>query len=161
MPEAATPTASPTLGRGAGRGPVRRSRINNGPGRILTALYGVFAIAASGRSAVQLAMDAEKAPLAYGLSAVAAAVYVVAAVCMVIGDRARRVAIVACTFELVGVLGIGTLSFVRPELFPDRTVWSHFGQGYGFLPLVLPIVALVWLIRRRPVTPDAAPPATP
>lgn len=130
--------------------PPSRPTINTGPGRILTALYVVFAIAATGRSAVQLIMDAEKAPLAYVLSAVAAAIYVLASVCLVIGDRARRIAIAACAVELVGVLGIGVLSLVRPELFPDRTVWSHFGQGYGFLPLLLPIVALWWLLRRRP-----------
>lgn len=144
--------------------PTGRPGINTGPGRILTALYVVFAIAATGRSILQLVTEAQKAPLAYWLSAVAAVIYVVASVCLVIGDRTRTVAIAACTVELVGVLGIGTLSFVRPDLFPDRTVWSHFGQGYGFLPLVLPIVALVWLLRRRrpaPITPGAGPLTTP
>ena len=30
--------------------------------------------------------------------------------------------------------------------FPDDTVWSGFGRGYGFVPLVLPIAGLRWLI---------------
>jgi hypothetical protein len=32
--------------------------------------------------------------------------------------------------------------------FPDATVWSDFGQGYGYVPLILPIVGLWWLLRR-------------
>jgi hypothetical protein len=34
--------------------------------------------------------------------------------------------------------------------FPHETVWSLFGRGYGFIPLLLPILGLVWLYRRRP-----------
>jgi hypothetical protein len=30
---------------------------------------------------------------------------------------------------------------------PDETVWSRFGAGYGYLPLALPVAALVWLRR--------------
>ena len=45
------------------------------------------------------------------------------------------------------MLAVGTLSFVRPELFPDKTVWSHYGSGYGYLPLVLPVLGLWWLLR--------------
>ena len=36
----------------------------------------------------------------------------------------------------------------HPE-FPDRTVWSHYGSGYGFMPLVLPFVGLWWIHRVR------------
>ncbi|MEU4395152.1 hypothetical protein [Kribbella sp. NPDC023855] len=93
---------------------------------------------------------ADQAPLAYSLSAVAAVIYVVAAVCLTIGNRARRVAICACSIELLGVIGIGALSYAEPALFSDRTVWSHFGQGYGYLPVVLPILGLWWLLRTRP-----------
>ena len=109
-------------------------------------VYGVFAVAATGRSLVQLGTDAGKAPLAYSLSLLAAVVYLVATTCLLMGGpRAWRVAVTACTVELVGVLGVGVLSYVATDLFPDRTVWSHFGQGYGFLPLLLPIAGLAWL----------------
>lgn len=123
----------------------------SGPGRILIAVYGVFAVAATGRSLVQLGMDADRAPLAYGLSLLAAVVYLVATTCLLLGGRrARLVAIVACTVEVVGVVVVGTLSYLATDLFPDRTVWSHFGQGYGFLPLVLPIAGLAWLRHSSP-----------
>jgi hypothetical protein len=45
-------------------------------------------------------------------------------------------------FELVGVLVVGTLTVVVDGLFPDQTVWSTYGSGYGFIPLVLPVLGL-------------------
>ncbi|MQW75075.1 hypothetical protein GHK92_04250 [Nocardioides sp. dk4132] len=122
-----------------------------GPGRILVAVYSVFAIAATGRSLTQLLLQADRAPLAYSLSLVAAVIYIVATACLVIGGpRARRAAVAACGIEAVGVLAVGTLSLVAPDLFPDKTVWSHYGQGYAFLPLVLPFAGLWWLHRTGP-----------
>jgi hypothetical protein len=135
-------------------------RTASGPGRALVAVYGVLAIAATARSAVQVLRDLEAAPLAYTLSAFAAAVYVVATVALARpGPRARRVAWVAVSIEAVGVLSVGTLSLVRPELFPDATVWSGFGIGYAFVPLVLPALGLWWLSRGRTgrPAPDGAP----
>ncbi|MBZ5733901.1 hypothetical protein K8Z61_05280 [Nocardioides sp. TRM66260-LWL] len=122
-----------------------------GPGRVLVAVYGVFAIAATGRSLTQLGLDAGRAPFAYSLSLVAAVVYLVATTCLLRGGaRAWRIALVAVVVEAVGVIGIGVLSYVDTALFPDRTVWSHFGQGYGYLPLVLPFAGLAWLRATRP-----------
>lgn len=122
-----------------------------GPGRALIVIYGIFAVAASARATVQLIRDAGEAPLAYGLSAFAAAVYVVATIALAHnGPRARVVAWVAVSIELVGVLVVGALSAVHPELFPRATVWSNFGSGYGYVPLVLPMAGLVYLSRTRP-----------
>ncbi len=118
--------------------------------QVLVAVYAVFAVAAGARSIVQIATDFDAAPLAYTLSAVAAAVYVVATLALRrTSERARRVAIVACSVEAVGVVTVGTLSLVREDWFPDQTVWSDFGAGYGFVPLVLPFVGLWWLLRVR------------
>jgi hypothetical protein len=50
----------------------------------------------------------------------------------------------------VGVLVVGTLSYMATDLFPDKTVWSHFGQGYAYFPLFLPIAGLAWLRATRP-----------
>jgi hypothetical protein len=127
----------------------------SGPGRVLVAVYAVFALSASARAGVQLLRDWDEAPLAYGLSAFAAAVYVVATVALARGDR--RLALVAVTTELVGVLAVGALSEVDPEAFPRATVWSGFGSGYGYVPLVLPVLGLVWLRRswRRTATSRA------
>lgn len=125
--------------------------LSSGPGRMLVFVYGVFAVAATGRSAIQLGTDAGNAPVAYSLSLVAAVIYLVATTCLLIGGpRAWRVAVAACGIELVGVLVVGVLSFVDTALFPDKTVWSHFGQGYAFLPLVLPFLGLAWLWSTRP-----------
>jgi hypothetical protein len=91
------------------------------------------------------------APTAYVLSAVAAVVYIVATVTLALGTRSsRRVALVALSVELLGVLVVGTLSLLDPAAFPRATVWSAYGMGYVFIPLVLPVVGLVWLWRTRP-----------
>jgi len=124
----------------------------HGFGRALVAVYAVFAIAATARSVYQLATKASEAPFAYVLSAIAGVVYVVATWALATGNR--RVAAAAIGFELVGVLGIGVLSLVDAELFPDETVWSGFGSGYAFVPLVLPFVGLWWL--RHTATVPAA-----
>ncbi|WP_121251321.1 hypothetical protein [Nocardioides ferulae] len=130
--------------------PEDRAGLAAGWGRTLVAVYAVFAVAATGRSLTQLLLHAERAPLAYSLSLLAAVVYVVATGCLLRGgERAWRLAVAACTVELAGVLVVGVLSLTMPGWFPDRTVWSHFGQGYGFLPLALPFAGLAWLWHTR------------
>ena len=119
----------------------------HGFGRVLVFVYGVFALAATGRSGYQLAAKASEAPLAYSLSAVAAAVYLVATFALATGRRG--VALAAVGIELVGVLSVGLTSEVWPEDYRDATVWSHFGAGYGYVPLVLPVVGLWWLLRTK------------
>lgn len=132
-----------------------RSSINSGPGRVITALYAILAVAALGRSSVQILREFGEAPLAYGLSGVAAVLYVLATCALIMGDRAWSVAVIAVSIEMVGVLAVGALSYTRTELFPDQTVWSHFGQGYGFVPLILPAVGLWWLLKGSRTPPRA------
>ncbi len=121
---------------------------NAGFGRVLVAVYATFAVAATARAGVQLATRFEQAPVAYLLSALAAVVYIVATVALArAGPAARQTATAAVTFEFVGVLAIGTLSVLNPTAFPDETVWSDYGRGYAFIPLVLPLVGLYWLRR--------------
>jgi len=118
--------------------------------QVLVAVYAVFALAAGARSLVQLATRADEAPLAYTLSLVAAAVYLVATLALRrSGPTAYRIALAAVAFELFGVLLVGTLTVLDDELFADQTVWSTYGIGYGFVPLVLPIAGLWWLLRHR------------
>jgi cytochrome bd-type quinol oxidase subunit 2 len=116
-----------------------------GPGRVLVAVYAVFVVAAGARAAVQLATRFDEAPVAYLLSALAAAVYVLATVAL--ARDLRRVAALSIGFELVGVLVVGTVSLLLPEAFPRATVWSEYGRGYGYVPLVLPVLGLLWLRR--------------
>jgi hypothetical protein len=128
---------------------------SSGPTRVLVAVYGVFALAAGARAAVQLSTRFSEAPVAYLLSGLAAVVYVVATVGLARGGRrARRAAFVAISVELAGVLVVGTLSVADPAAFPDETVWSFYGRGYFFVPLVLPILGLLALRRTaRRTTP--------
>ncbi|WP_246081895.1 hypothetical protein [Nocardioides litoris] len=138
--------------------PEVRTGLSSGPGRVLVFGYGLFAVAATGRSLVQLGADPGRAPFAYSLSVVAAVLYLVATTCLLAGSRrAWTIALAACSVELVGVLSIGTLSYVETQWFPDRTVWSHFGQGYGYLPLVLPVLGLAWLRATRPGAHGGSP----
>ena len=139
-----TPTLTPT-----------KSPRVSGAGRTLIAVYGILALAATGRSVVQIIEKFDQAPLAYTLSAVSAVVYIVATVALVVGPRASRLAWVTITFELLGVLIIGTMSVVAPELFPHDTVWSHYGAGYLFVPLVLPVLGMWWLRRQGTQAPAA------
>lgn len=117
---------------------------------LLVSVYAVLSLAAVGRSGYQIATKFDVAPLAYSLSAVAAVVYVVATIGLVMAGRpwARRVAFAAVIFEATGVLIVGTISVFVPDLFPADTVWSDYGRGYVFIPLALPFLGLWWLIRQ-------------
>jgi hypothetical protein len=129
-----------------------------GPGRLLVAVYAIFALSASARASVQIATKFGHAPVAYLLSGLAAAIYILATVTLTVGSpAARRIAIASCSTELAGVLAVGTWSLADPASFPDATVWSGFGSGYGYVPLVLPVLGLLWLRRwtRRPRAGEA------
>jgi hypothetical protein len=121
----------------------RSPSTRHGPGRVLVFVYGLFAVAATARALVQLATDASKAPVAYSLSLFSGIVYIVAT--WALSTDRRRIAIVTILVELTGVLVIGTLS--HPSDLDKASVWSDYGNGYGFVPLVLPLVGLWWLWR--------------
>ncbi|MET9689106.1 hypothetical protein ABZY81_11595 [Streptomyces sp. NPDC006514] len=136
----ATGAATPTAGRG---------RLVSGPGLLLVWLYGVMVVGAVSRSAFQISTEFDRAPLAYSLSAVAALAYAFITYSLVRGgEKARKAALICCAAELAGVLAVGTWTVVRPESFPDTTVWSQFGMGYLFIPVILPITGMLWLRKR-------------
>jgi len=123
-------------------------RAGRGFGRVLVTVYGILAFAALGRSSYELAVKFDEAPVAYALSTLAAVVYVVATFALAIGTPAWRVtAWITVSIEAVGVLTVGALSLADEHAFGESTVWSGFGQGYGYVPLVLPFVGLWWLWR--------------
>lgn len=134
-----TPTAPPAP-----------SRASRGFEALLVIVYGIFAISATARSSVQVLRDFDHAPLAYSLSLVAALTYIAVTVLLVRRGRRSRAVLALVVVELLGVVGVGTLSVLAPSLFPDATVWSTYGIGYGFIPLLLPLVALGYLLRSRP-----------
>ena len=146
-------TSHSTLQQRFGRraGARRHDRKSTGFGRVLIVVYWVFSLSAGVRSLYQLATEFSLAPLAILLSTFSAAVYVVATIALSrSGASWHRVATAAVLVELVGVLGVGLLSVLHPELFPKASVWSDFGAGYGYIPLVLPVVGLAWLWVTRP-----------
>jgi hypothetical protein len=109
-----------------------------------------MALAAGARSVVQIATEFDAAPLAFSLSALSAAIYLLAAVALRReGRRWWTIGTAACSTELVGVLAIGTWSLLDPDRFPAATVWSGFGSGYGCFPLALPLLGLLYQWRRR------------
>lgn len=133
----------------------------SGVGSVLIAVYIILAIAATARSVFQILTRFDEAPLAYTLSAVAGAVYILATVALIMGRRRERrvwraLAWAALSFELAGVLTVGTLSLTHPEIFGHETVWSLYGAGYIWVPLVLPVLGMLWL-RREGTTEDPEP----
>jgi hypothetical protein len=138
-------------GHTPGGTPVEKpQRTNTGFGRLLVLVYAILALAATVRGVYQLVARGNEAPLAYSLSLIAGIIYIVAAIALGRGTgRWRTVAWIACSVEFIGVLAVGIATIVDSEAFPDKTVWSSFGQGYGYVPLVLPLVGLFWLWRTR------------
>ncbi len=115
---------------------------------VLIFAYGVLALAALGRSSFELATKFSAAPLPYTLSAIAACFYVLATIALIRqGSTWRKLATWVISFELALVLLIGFATLFDANAFPAKTVWSNFGQGYGFVPLALPILGLIWLRR--------------
>lgn len=131
--------------------PVDKPARSTGLGRIIIAVYGVLALSATIRALYQMIFrDFSEAPVAYSLSLLAGLVYILATLSLAsVKPRAWYLSLGAVLFELIGVLVVGTLSFTHPELFGHDAVWSFFGSGYGYVPLVLPLVGIWWLYRNR------------
>jgi hypothetical protein len=90
------------------------------------------------------------------LSAVSGVIYIVATLALLRSGRGwYRVAWVTISIELLGVIVVGSLSIAVPHLFLGQgdvahgTVWSTYGEGYVFIPLVLPVLGMLWLRSRR------------
>ena len=121
-----------------------------GPRRVLIALYAVFALAATSRGIVQIATKYDEAPLAYSLSLFSGFVYIAATIGLVTNRRwSRPLAWAAVSTEMVGVVTIGLASILESTAFPHDTVWSRFGAGYGYVPIILPVLGLMWLWQSR------------
>ncbi|MFI6643189.1 hypothetical protein [Streptomyces sp. NPDC050504] len=116
-----------------------------------------MSVGAVSRTAYEMLTKFDEAPLAYTLSALAALVYVFITYTLVRGgERARKAALVCCAAELVGVLTVGTWTLLDPSAFPDATVWSDYGMGYVFIPVVLPVTGILWLRGARTRAPAPA-----
>lgn len=123
---------------------------NLGPGRVLIAVYAIFALAATVRSTYQLLTAFSASPVNYSLSVISGLVYILATVALAKSSPFwNRMAKLTLIFELAGVLLVGTYSVFNPVSSVKLTsVWSSFGMYYGFVPLALPIIGLLWLNKR-------------
>lgn len=129
------------------------ARLISGPGMLLVWFYGVMVVGAVSRSAFEISTEFDRAPLPYALSALAGLVYGFITYTLIRGgETARRAAFLCCAAELAGVLIVGTWTLVDRSAFPDSTVWSYYGAGYVFIPVLLPVSAMHWLRRARTTT---------
>jgi len=120
-----------------------------GIGRLLIAVYAVFALSATARASYQLVFEFNQAPVAYSLSALAAVIYILATIALSrSGQLWRRIAWGSVVFELLGVITVGILSLLLPQYFAHPSVWSEFGAGYAYIPAILPVLGIIWLARR-------------
>lgn len=130
---------------------------NSGFGRLLIVIYWIFSLSAGARALYQILRKFDQAPLSISLSLVSAIIYLVATTFLAKKDAVSwNIAVGALSIELLGVLGVGIFSYMRPDLFPLASVWSHFGAGYGYVPLVLPIIGLWWLFHTRQASTSRA-----
>lgn len=119
-------------------------------GRVLITVYLILALGATFRAIYQIIAKFDEAPIAYVLSLISGLVYIVATIALIKRSGGWRVvAWIALVFELSGVLIVGTLSLTHPELFDHPSVWSGYGVGYLMIPLILPILGMVWLRSTR------------
>jgi len=133
---------------------MEQKRSSLGVGNLVIAIYAIFSLSATVRAAYQIYKKFDEAPISYCLSFVAGLIYIMATVALI--KRNYKLAKITISIELIGVVLVGCLSYLAPDLFPQASVWSHFGGGWGpelkdfgyyFIPLVLPIFGLWWLRR--------------
>lgn len=117
-------------------------------GYILGISYPLLALSTGARGAYQLFFRDDLPTLAPALTIFSSLLYLIAAVGFFKRTRhAWRVSVTALSIEAVGVLTVGTLSFLAPDLI-GHTAWSHYGMDYGFFPLIQPLLGLAWLLYR-------------
>ena len=129
----------------------KKKKKNSGFGRLLVVIYGVFTLSAGARALYQVIRKFDEAPLSISLSALSALIYLVATIALAKkGEGAWKISLAAVSIEMAGVLLIGIFSYLQPQHFEVASVWSHFGSGYGYIPLIMPMVGLWWLNKTRP-----------
>jgi uncharacterized membrane protein YfcA len=124
-------------------------------GKLLGFSYPLLGLSTGVRSLYQLFFKPESTHLvAASLSLLAAICYIIASVAFFKRTRwAWRLGVGMLSFELLGVLIVGTLSLIYPSVI-GRTAWGQFGRDYGFFPLIQPILGLLWLFKAgRVATP--------
>ena len=130
---------------------VTNRKVLGGASDTLAFFYGLWAFSALGRSSYEyLFKNPRPANLVPAhLSTFVGVLYIF----IIVGLRRRTprawwVTLALLIVELSGVLIVGTLD-VFWHAFPYATVWSQYGKGYFFMPLLLPFVGLAYMLRRE------------
>lgn len=117
-----------------------------GLGRIVMAifwLFGAWTLIVSIRSLIGIGGE----PLGPALvSLLAALIYLTAAIALTHnGRRMRMVGWASVGISLAGPILTGLLGVGTSEVSAEFSPWSRFGEYYYYLPLVIPVIGLVWL----------------
>ena len=116
-------------------------------GYVLAVSYPVLALSTGVRASYQLFVRPDIVDyLPVALSALAALCYLTAT----LGFAYRRpwtwrLSVTVLAFETLMTVAVGVWSIIDPATV-GSTVWRHFGEDYGYFPLIQPIIGLVWLL---------------
>ncbi len=119
-----------------------------GAGMILAISYPVLALSTGVRAVYQgFFKDEVTNYLAVALSGIAAICYLLATIGFTYRRKwAWQLSVAVLGFETLMTFIVGGLSLTTA--YADvigRTVWRSFGADYGYLPLIQPILGLLWL----------------
>lgn len=127
-----------------------RKQASRGAADVLGFFYGLWSFSALGRSSYEYLFKPNVATYVPAhLSTFVGALYIL----IIVGLRKRSprwwwLTLALLIVELTGVLLVGTIDVIWHP-FPYATVWSKYGIGYFFMPLVLPFAGLTYLLRKE------------
>lgn len=132
------------------RPPVRSVEDHRRPaygwGRLLVPLFGIFGIVVLGPALVTMVRCPTAAPVVGSFNIAAGLLYLLLAVCVAHnGRRMRMIGWMSLTSLLTGALIVGVLTLTGTAPLLSASIWADAGRAHGFLPLVLPVVAAVWM----------------
>jgi hypothetical protein len=128
--------------------PPTKAKTARGASDVLGFFYALWSFSALGRSSYEYLFKRPTTYIPAHLSTFVGLLYIL----IIVGLRRRsprwwRLTLALLIVELAGVLIVGTIDVVwRP--FPYATVWSNYGVGYFFMPLLLPFAGLWWMLRK-------------
>ncbi|WP_243106986.1 MULTISPECIES: hypothetical protein [Actinomyces] len=117
-----------------------------GWGRILVVVFAAFGAAILGPALLALVRRPDEAPLLESFNALGGLLYLLLSVSVAHnGRRMRNVGWMSLAALATMEILIGALSLSPTYTGLDVLVWSDGGRSLGYLPLLLPVVAAVWM----------------
>lgn len=117
-----------------------------GWGRILVVVFAAFGVAILGPALLALVRRPDEAPLLESFNVLGGLLYLLLSVSVAHnGRRMRNVGWMSLAALATMEVLIGALSLSPAYTGLEVSVWSDAGRSLGYLPLVLPVVAAVWM----------------